>query len=169
MKTSSDKKGILEKILFPLAKYLDRITWLLLFIMMMITVTDVFLRKFTSWSVLGSVELTEMMMIMVVFCSLAECQVHDGHIKVDLILKQFSPRVQSIFDIVTQFICFVLFSLMTWAIYRHANNMREWGEVTLDLALPVYPFVYVAVVGCGLLALVLLAKALAALHEVVES
>ena len=48
-------------------------------------------------------------------------------------------------------------------------RMKEWGEVTVDLALPVYPFIYIAVVGCALLALVLLIKTLAALSEVIES
>jgi TRAP-type C4-dicarboxylate transport system permease small subunit len=166
MKSSIGRKGFLKRVLYHLAKYLDRVTWLLLFVMMMITVTDVFLRKFTPRSVLGSVELTEMMMIMVVFCSLAECQVHDGHIKVDLVLKRFPPRVQAFFDVVTQFICFLLFSLMCWALFRHANNLKEWGEVTVDLALPVYPFIYVAAIGCGLLALVLLAKTAEAFYEI---
>lgn len=158
----------LEKTLYPLARYLDRITWVVLFIMMVMTMTDVFLRKFSNLSLLGTVELTEIMMIIVVFCSLAECQVHDGHIKVDLVLKRLSPRVQSLFDVLTQFICFLLFSFMTVAIYRHASNMKEWGEVTIDLALPFYPFVYVAVVGCGMLALILFIKVLVALREVME-
>ena len=47
--------------------------------------------------------------------------------------------------------------------------MKEWGEVTVDLALPLYPFIYVAVIGCALLALVLLIKALVACSEVMES
>ena len=137
--------------------------------MMLMTMADVLLRKFSNLSILGTVELTELMMIIVVFSSLAECQVGDGHIKVDLVLKRFSPKVQSIFDVFTQFVCFALFSMMSLAIWQHANRMKEWGEVTIDLALPLYPFIYVAVIGCALLALVLLIKALVALSVVMES
>lgn len=158
-----------ESRIYPIIRFVDRVTWVVLFIMMIMTITDVLLRKFSNISILGTVELTELMMIVVVFSSLAECQVHDGHIKVDLVLKGFSPRVQSLFDVITQSICFFLFSLMTWAIWRHAESMKEWGEVTVDLALPVYPFIYVAVVGCALLALVLFIKALVALSELLES
>ena len=168
MKTADLNRKV-ESRIYLIIRYVDRVTWVVLFIMMIMTRTDVFLRKFSNLSILGTVELTELLMIIVVFCSLAECQVHDGHIKVDLVLKRFSPRVQSLFDVFTQSICFLLFSLMTWAIWRHAGSMKEWGEVTVDLALPVYPFIYVAVAGCALLALVLLVKALVALSDVFES
>jgi TRAP-type C4-dicarboxylate transport system permease small subunit len=158
-----------ESRFYPIARFVDRITWVFLFIMMLMTMADVLLRKFSNLSILGTVELTELMMIIVVFSSLAECQVGDGHIKVDLVLKRFSPKVQSIFDVFTQFVCFALFSMMSLAIWQHANRMKEWGEVTIDLALPLYPFIYVAVIGCALLALVLLIKALVALSVVMES
>jgi TRAP-type transport system small permease protein len=159
----------IESRFYLMVRFMDRITWVVLFIMMLMTITDVLLRKCSNLSILGTVELTELMMIIIVFSSLAECQVHDGHIKVDLVLKRFSPRVQSIFDVFTQFICFALFSMMSWAIWRNANRMKEWGEVTIDLALPVYPFVYVAVIGCALLAFVLLIKALVALSMAMQS
>ena len=168
MKTTDLNRKV-ESRIYPIIRFVDRVTWVVLFIMMIMTMTDVFLRKFSNISILGTVELTELMMIIVVFCSLAECQVHDGHIKVDLVLKRFSPRVQSLFDVITQSVCFLLFSMMTWAILRHANSIKEWGEVTVDLALPVYPFIYVAVVGCALLALVLFIKALVAVSELLES
>lgn len=168
MGMQSFTRGV-ESRFYPVVRFVDRITWVVLFIMMLMTMADVFLRKFSNLSILGTVELTELMMIIVVFCSLAECQAGDGHIKVDLVLKRFSPRVQSIFDVITQLICFGLFSMMTGAIWRHANSMKEWGEVTVDLALPLFPFIYVAVIGCALLALVLLIKALVALSEVMKS
>jgi len=161
-------RGI-ESRFYPIVRFVDRITWVFLFIMMLMTMADVLLRKFSNLSILGTVELTELMMIIIVFSSLAECQVGDGHIKVDLVLKRFSPKVQSIFDVFTQFVCFALFSMMSLAIWQHANRMKEWGEVTIDLALPLYPFIYVAVIGCALLAFVLLIKALAALSAVMES
>jgi TRAP-type C4-dicarboxylate transport system permease small subunit len=134
--------------------------------MMLMTMTDVLLRKFTNYSILGTVELTELMMVIVIFCSLAQCEVNDGHIKVDLVFKRFRPRMRLVVDTITQFLCFALFSLMAWAMYRHAVNVKEWGEITFDLGFPLYPFVYVASFGCLLLALVLLFKTLVVLHKV---
>ena len=157
-----------EKGLYFFTRQVDRISWGVLFFLMLMTVTQVFLRKLTNHAILGTVELTELAMAFIVFCSLAECQVHEGHIKVDLILSRFSPRVQSFFDILTQGASFVIFGLMTIALFRQAEELKSAGEVTVDLAIPMYPFVYVAAFGCVLLALVLLAKALRALLDFLE-
>lgn len=161
--------SVVAKGLYSVTRFINRITWVVLFFMMMMTMIDVFLRKFFNTSILGTVEMTEMSMAVVVFFALAECQVHDGHIKVDLVLKRLSPRVQALCDVFTQFVCFLLFCFMTVALFRYAERMQAWGEVTLDLAMPVYPFVYLAALGTGLLALVLLVKALVALSEVLGS
>ena len=159
----------LQRIIYPVVRFMDRITWVVLFCMMLMTMADVLLRKFFNLSILGTVEITEQLMAVVVFCSIAECQVNEDHIQVDLVLKRFSPRVRAIVDTFTQSLCFIIFCFITTATFHHAGSMRAGGEVTLDLGIPIYPVVYVVSLGCGLLALVLLVKALLALGEVLEA
>lgn len=159
----------LQRIIYPVARFVDRITWVVLFFMMLMTMGDVLLRKFLNQSILGTVEITELLMAVVVFCSIAECQVNEDHIRVDLVMKKFSPRVRAIVDTFTQSLCFILFCFITTATFHHAGGMRAGGEVTLDLGLPIYPVVYLASFGCGLLALVLLVKALLAMSEVLDA
>ena len=159
---------ILEKGLLPVARHLDHLTWIVLFVMMAMTMTDVLLRKLTNTTIIGAGEITEMMMAVVVFCSLAQCQVEEGHIKIDLIMRKAGPRIQSVVDMVTQFLCFGLFCLVTWGTFKHAMEIMEWEEVSIDLAIPIYPFVFIAVLGSAMLALILLYKALIALEKVLE-
>jgi TRAP-type C4-dicarboxylate transport system permease small subunit len=158
----------IERWYYPVVRFFDRLTWVVLFVMMSLTMADVLLRKIVNHSILGTVELTELMLVLVVFCSLAKCQVDDGHIKIDFIMRNFSQKTQKLVDVFTQFSCFVLFLFMTYGTYRYAVDMREWEEVTLDLGIKVYPFVYLLCFGCALLALVLLLKSLKALSEVAE-
>ncbi len=155
--------------LFPVIKVIDRVTWAFLFLMMLMTMIDVLLRKFTNLSILGTVELTELMMVIVIFGSLAQCEVDGGHIKVDLILKRLKPKTQAIVDVFTQLASSVLFALMSWALYMQAKDIKEWGEVTMDLRLPLYPFVYIASFGCAILVMALLFKTLVALIKVVKA
>lgn len=159
---------ILEKGLLPVARLLDHLTWIVLFVMMAMTMTDVLLRKLTNTTIIGAGEITEMMMAVVVFCSLAQCQVEEGHIKIDLIMRKAGPRIQSVVDMVTQFLCFGLFCLVTWGTFKHAMEIMEWEEVSIDLAIPIYPFVFIAVLGSAMLALILLYKAVIALEKVLE-
>ena len=152
--------------LLRLAAGLDRISWAVLFVMMVMTMVDVLLRKFTNMTIIGCGEMTEMMMAIVVFCSLAQCQVQDGHIKIDLIMGRCSPKVQVLTDTLTQSLSFIFFCLVAFSTFRHGIEIREWQEVSIDLAIPIYPFVFIAAFGSALLALILLTKTISCLSEV---
>lgn len=160
MKTARNIIQACDKILLPVVKFLDRLSWIMLFAMMAVTVTDLFLRNFTNSGILGSIEMTEFLMVMVVFFSLARCETKNGHIRVELVMEKFSDRSKILADIFTQTLCTVLFVLMTISIYRHAASMKASGEVTMDLHLPIYPIVYVAAAGCLVMTLVLMLKTL---------
>lgn len=148
---------------------MNRVASIILFLMMILTVTDVIGRKLFSHSVTGAVELTEFMLVILVFFSLARCEAKDGHVKVDLIMSQFGGRVQAAVDMVTQFVGFLLCGLITWSTVIYAGKMCASGEVSQDLWIPKYPFVYVVALGCGVLALTLLIKFLIALKKVGRS
>lgn len=149
-------------------KFVSWIAWGVLFFMMFLTVSDVFMRKVFNHSILGTVELTQFMLLILIFFSLAQTELMDGHVKVDLIVSRFGERVQSFFDLITQFSCFLLSGLMTWSTILYAERMRASGEVSQDLWLPVYPFVYVVAVGWGLLGIALIIKFTLALRKAVR-
>lgn len=154
---------------YPISKILDRIASAILFLMMLLTIADVFLRKVFSKSILGTVEVTEFMMVGLVFFSLAHTEVLNRHVKVDLIMSRLGERTQGLIDMITQFVCFLLFGGITWSTLVYSSKMRASGEVSQDLWIPIYPFVYIVAVGCALLSLILLVKFLMALIKMVKS
>ena len=154
---------------YPVSKILNRAASVVLFFMMLLTIADVFLRKVFSKSILGTVEVTEFMMVGLVFFSLAHTEVLNRHVKVDLIMSRLGERTQGLIDMITQFVCFLLFGGITWSTLVYSTKMRASGEVSGDLWIPIYPFVYIVVVGCALLSLILLVKFLMALIKMVKS
>lgn len=140
-----------------------------LFLMMILTITDVVLRKTLSKSILGTVEVTEFLMVIVIFFTLAHTEILNGHVKVDLVMSRFGERAQSLVDMITQFICFILCVLITWSTLIYAEVMRVSGEVSQDLWVPIYPFIYVVAMGCAVLALTLLMKFFLSVMRVVKS
>ena len=152
-----------------MVRIMDKLSWIMLFAMMALTAVDLFLRNFTNASILGSVELTELLMVIVVFCSLAQCEVDNGHIRVELIMDKMGPKTRAIADVFTQSLCTILFALMSLSIFNHSANMKKYGEVTMDLGLPLYPFVYIACFGCFIMTLVLLCKTILNIMKAVKS
>ena len=153
----------------PLSKIMSKISWAVLFLMMLLTITDVILRKTLSQSILGTVEISEFMLVIVIFCALANTETINGHVKVDLVMSRFSGRVQGFMDMITQFVCFVFSVMITWSTLIYSEEMRASAEVTQDLWIPIYPFIYVVALGSAVLALTLLIKFFLALRKVVKS
>jgi len=158
-----------QSFVYPISKTLNSIASVILFSMMFLTVADVFMRKVFSKSILGTVEMSEFMMVILVFFSLAQAEVLGRHVRVDLVMSRFGKRAQGAVDMITQFICFLLLGTMTGYSLVYASIMRASKEVSLDLLIPKYPFVYVVAVGCALLALILLIRFLMILTKVVRS
>lgn len=161
--------GRFEGWLYPISQTMNRIASFVLFLMMILTIMDVLGRKLLSHSVTGAVELTEFMLVIVIFFSLAQTEMKNGHVKVDLIMGRFGRRTQAIADMMTQCIGFLLCVVITWSTLIYAGKMRISGEVSQDLWLPKFPFIYVVAVGCGILALALFAKFLVALAKLGKS
>jgi len=148
------------------AGLLNRLSAGILFAMMLLTMADVVLRKVLSRGILGTLELTEFMMAGVVFLALAQTERLDRNVQMDLIMQRFRPRARMLAALVTRTICILFCVVMTMSTLVYADAIRTSGEVSLDLWIPKYPFIYAVAAGWALLALVLLMRGLAALREI---
>jgi TRAP-type C4-dicarboxylate transport system permease small subunit len=148
---------------------MNRFAYGILFAMMMLTVTDVVLRKLFSKGILGTLEMTEFMMVGLVLFALGRVERLDRNISVDLVMKHMSRRVRLMVEQITRLICFIFFSLVTASVLVYARAMKASHEATVDLWIPRYPFVYAAAAGCAVLALVLLMKCLTDIMEFKKS
>jgi len=83
-------------------------------------------------------------------------------------MGRVQPKVQALVDTLTQFLCFVLFCLVAWSTFKHGIEIRQWQEVSIDLAIPLYPFVFIAAFGSAMLALILLTKTITSLSEAMK-
>lgn len=162
-------REVLQNKIARLSELMHRAACIVLFLMMLLTIADVFLRKVFAKSILGTVEITEFMMVVIVFFGLAYTEALDGHIKVDVVMSRLGDRTQHIVSIVTQFASFILFCLVTWFTFSYSITKKAAGEVSQDLWIPVYPFVYIVGVGCGILSLVLFIKFLVSLVQMLRS
>ncbi len=127
-----------------------------LVVMMLLTVADVFMRYVINRPILGALELTEYMMVPVVFLGLAWCAKQGGNVKVDLFTARLKPSIQTILDGVVRLFSVVVVSVIAWQ--NLGESVRAWKvhKASDMLGVPAYPFYLVLGVGCFLLCLVLL-------------
>ena len=68
--------------------------------LMLLTVADVFLRYVFNNPIRGTIELTEMMMVWILLV-VAWGALEGSHVKIDILMRRFSPRVQATVEIFT--------------------------------------------------------------------
>ena len=138
------------------AKVANGIAAVFLFMLMLLTCADVALRYLFNRPILGSFELTEFMMAIIIGLALAYCALMKGHVRVDLVVSKLSPRGQAVMNSIANLAFLGLFVLITWRIIPRAWQMKEAGQLTAILRVPVFPFVLVVAAGTAVLCIVLL-------------
>ena len=110
--------------------------------MMLLTCVDVVGRAF-GHPIFGSVEIVGYMAILSVVMAMPYTHQVRGHIGVEIIVRLFSEKTQTIIDICTGIISLILFAIVTWRMTVYANTMKESGEVSMNLEFPEHLVIYV--------------------------
>jgi len=137
-------------------------------IMMLLTSADVVLRLFRH-PIPGTYDIVCMLGVVVISFSLAYTSAEKGHIAVEFLVQKLPPRVQAGIAVFNNFFATILFALIGWQSIAYASSLKENGEVSLTLQMPLHPFVYGISVGCGLLCLVLTLEMIKSFRKMVEA
>jgi len=143
-----------------LATLSGAIAALALFGIMVLTFIDVGGRKFLSESVPGSLELTELMMVVVIFAGLPLVSLRGEHVVFDSIDPLLAAPVRRVQALLVDLGVAAMLAGMAWLMWTKAGQMAEYGDTTAQLKIAQAPFVYL--MG-GLLALTSLVHLLLAL------
>ena len=139
-------------------RVLDKLCGLLaalaLFATMALTLVDVVGRKFFDHSVPGSLELTEILMVVVIFAALPLVSLHGEHVVFDSLDALMPPWLRRLQQGLVDLFCAVALAALAWRMWIKAENMASYGDVTAQLRLPLGPFVTLMAVLCGVTALV---------------
>lgn len=133
-----------ERILKRIVTWAGMASTTLLGLMMMLTVVDVILRYIFDRPIMGSMELTEYLMVCVGTLGLAWCALQGAHIKVELIVSRFPPRLQKVMDSFNYILLIAVSGLIASQTFVRAGTVRELGVASAMLDVPQYPFVLVS-------------------------
>ncbi len=150
----------------PFVRWVGMIGMAVFIIMVVFTFFDVVLRYFFNRPIVGSIEITELMMAIVVFTGVAYTQLTRDHVSIDLITSRLKPKPRLIMDGFGNLISVALFVLVIW---RTAVNAILVTDKTLILEITTNPFAALVPFGSILLLLLLLRDFLKNLAESLKS
>jgi TRAP-type transport system small permease protein len=133
-----------------ISRILMYVTLVVLFIIMLIQMTDVVGRYLFDKPLKATMDYLELGMAIIVFWGLAYCASENNHVRVDVFTVKINKRVLNVIDRTTfTFGAFIL-ALITWRL-----ALRAWGiiqnppgPVTYTMFVPYWPFLIMAAIGC---------------------
>ncbi len=125
-----------------------------------ITVIDIILHLCTNYRVLGNMEMIELCMIVMMYLCFGTTQLEDGHVRVDMFVNKFPPKVRCAVNGVVQLVCAVFCLLMTVQAFKMIGRSISTGKTTSILHIPYFPFYIVMFVGFILYTLTIVVTAL---------
>lgn len=115
--------------------------------LMFMTVANILGRWTMGRPVRGTVELTEIGMIAIVFLGLAYAQVRDDHIRVDLLYNRLGERGRLVLRAFSSIVSLAVVLVMTWRLYDYSGVLASSGRTTSSLAIPLTWAAWIAVAG----------------------
>ena len=150
-------------------KWLEHLSALLaavaLFAIMLLTFLDVIGRKLLSHSITGSLELTELLMVVVIFGALPLVSLKSEHVVFDSLDGLLPAFVQRIQRALIHLVCAALLFGLAYLMWKTGTEFAATGETTAQLKITKAPFIQGMGVLCGLTGLVHLAKAFGSSEE----
>ena len=133
----------------------------ILMAMMLLTVVDVVARYVFNRPLAGAFEVTELMLLVLIFAGLPLVTYADEHAVMDFIDRLLSPRAQTVLQRAVQLASAAVMFLLTWLIWLKADRIWAYRDATDVLRILYGPFVYFMAITIGIAGLIHLYKGLA--------
>jgi len=132
------------------------------FLMMLLVVANVLGRYLLNKPLTGTLEITESLLVLIIFLSVALTQYDGGHIRVTLLTRRLPRSAARALTIVSMLSGAAFFAWCAYAAWNFAYqawtfNEQEWGTVVF----PLWPVKFVVFIGILLLAVQFLLDAIA--------
>jgi TRAP-type C4-dicarboxylate transport system permease small subunit len=131
----------------------------ILLAMMLLTVVDVMARYLFSRPLRGAFEVTELMLVILIFAGLPLVSFADEHAVMDFIDRVLGPGARNVLRRAVQALSGAFMLLLAWLLWLKADRVWEYRDATDVLRIVYGPFVYFMAAMVGLAGVIHLYKA----------
>lgn len=126
----------------------------ILFAMMLLTFVDVVARYVFNFPLRGAFEITELMLLVLIFAGLPLVSHADEHVSMDFIDRLLPAAALSMLLRAVHIIVAAVMFFLAWQVAIKAGRLAGYGDTTDVLKILVSPFVYFMAVMIGLTGIV---------------
>ncbi|MBI3372984.1 MAG: TRAP transporter small permease [Betaproteobacteria bacterium] len=164
MQLQQSKEGVAARVLRGAAIAACAVAVAALAALVVVTAVDVAGRYLFNKPLFGAVELSEFLLVFIGFGGLAYAELRDAHITVDFFVTVLPRRVQALLESMAALLGSLFWGFVAWRALDHGEQILEAAEVSINLAVPTYPFYLAVACGSILYALLLARRVVRALR-----
>ncbi len=106
-------------------------------------------RYILDYSIPGSLDITQIILVLIIFFPLAYVEEKGGHINITVLYSRFPPKMIEVLKIVSKILALILFGLMAFmsligAINSFLQKEASWGDFAIPLWIPKF-FIFIGV------------------------
>lgn len=123
----------LKRVVSYALKIMYAISAMALVCLMLLVAADVGLRYFFNLPILGTVEITEFLMLALVFFGMLYTQQKKSHVIVEALVERFSQRTQAVIKSITTIAAISVFFIISWqsvvraGVLKTGNYLSRYG------------------------------------------
>ena len=155
------------KVINSVSRVAGYVATVVLIALMLLTVSDVFLRYAFASPITGTTELTGMMMVCLLL-ALAWCAVEGRHIKVGIVMDRFPPRVQATVDSVTLLAGLGVYIILVWQGFVASLYSWDFDVKSSMLDVPQFPFIMLLALSFAMLCIAMVTLLIQRIAELVK-
>ena len=125
-----------------------------LFAIMVLTFFDVGGRKFFSNSIPGSLEMTELLMVIVIFAGLPLVSERGEHVIFDSLDHFWPAAFVKLQKALVHLLCATMMLALAYLMWQTGTQFAGYGETTAQLKIPKAPFIWGMAIFCGITGIV---------------
>jgi TRAP-type C4-dicarboxylate transport system permease small subunit len=129
-------------------------------IMIFLVAADAIGRYVFNRPIIGVLEITELMMLFIVFLAFAYVESENAHVRVDLVISRFPRKIRLYIECLVTLISLGTIGIIAWQAVLYSLELRQQGNLTASLGVPISPFLLVVAFGCLLFCCQLILKLL---------
>jgi TRAP-type transport system small permease protein len=143
-----------------IADVLEKIGSYVLVAMVLLTSTDIILRKYFNSPLPFTFEVTEYLLVIIAWCYIAFTTSKGRHVSVDTVTSHLPPKTHKIILIIGDFVTIILFGLIAWQNVLQGINVLNIKAESAILHIPKYPFQFWVAFGAAMACIIFLFKVL---------
>lgn len=122
--------------------------------MMLVTCLDVILRIFRS-PLIGAYDIVKIAGTITIAAALPYTTAVKGHVAIEYFFLKLPPKSRMAVNSLTHLLSMILFTCLTWQSINYGMSLKQNGQVTSTLQLPVYWVLYILAFSCAVVVLVI--------------